>query len=163
MEAKLHEYWEEARASKDNPKGWLLWEKALETYVLDPDKLERDAKIWQAKRELREGKSPVVGQEDAQPRSEVTGQADPAAQAVMVGVLEIMKAQIPKPSYETWLVECSGYSLSETEFVIVAKSATGAEWLERRMYQSLHQAVKTVLGREVEVVIAIRAQSDEVR
>ena len=61
-----------------------MWDKAVETYVLDPDKLERDVKIWQSKRELREGKSPVVRQEDAQPKSEVTGPADPAAEAAMV-------------------------------------------------------------------------------
>ena len=162
VEAKLHEYWEDARASKDNPKGWLMWEKAVETYVLDPDKLERDVKIWQAKREVREGKPPAAEQEEAQPRSEVTGQADPAAQAVMVEVLAILKSQVPKPSYETWLAECSGYSLSETQFVIVTKSTTTAEWLERRMYQSLHRAVETVLERNVEVVLAIRAQADEV-
>ena len=30
------------------------------------------------------------------------------------------------------------------------------------MYQSLHRAVETVLERNVEVVLAIRAQSDEV-
>ena len=162
IEARLAEYWEEARASKDNPKGWLLWDKAVETYVLDPAKLERDVKIWQAKRQLREGNPPVEGQEDAEPRSEVTGPADPAAQAAMVEVLEILKAQVPKPSYETWLAECSGHSLSETQFVIVTKSATGAEWLERRMYQSLHRAVETVLERNIEVVLAIRAQADEV-
>ena len=162
IKARLSEYWAEARASKDNPKGWLMWEKAVETYVLDPDKLERDVKIWQAKREVREGKPIAAEQEDAQPRSEVTGQADPAAEAVMVEVLELMKTQVPKPSYETWLADCSGHSLSETQFVIVAMSATGAEWLERRMYQSLNRTVETVLGREVEVVLAIRSQADEV-
>ena len=46
--------------------------------------------------------------------------------------------------------------------MLVAKSTTAAEWVERRMYQSLHRAVETVLGRGIEVVVAIRAQADEV-
>ena len=118
IEARLAEYWEEARASKDNPKGWLLWDKAVETYVLDPAKLERDVKIWQAKRQLREGNPPVEGQGDAEPRSEVTGPADPVAQATMAAVLELLKPQVPKPSFEVWLSECSGHSLSETQFCV---------------------------------------------
>ena len=162
IEARLAEYWEDARASKDNPKGWLLWAKAVETYVVKPGLLEEQIKIWQIKRELREGKPPMTGQEDAQPRSEVTGPADPAAQAAMAAVLELLKPQVPKPSYETWLAECSGHSLSETEFVIVAKSRTTVEWIERRMYQSLHRAVSTVLGRDVGVMFGILAESDEV-
>ena len=47
-------------------------------------------------------------------------------------------------------------------FVIVSESAMAAEWMERRVYQSLHRAVETVLERKVEVVLAVRAQSDEV-
>ena len=77
VEAKLHEYWEEARASKDNPKGWLMWEKAVETYVLDPDKLERDVKIWQAKREVPGRKTTCGGARGgpAQVRSDWAGRS----------------------------------------------------------------------------------------
>ena len=147
----LSKTWKKGRASAihwylRNPAEFAIQMKAIEAEIADRDRIE-----------------PEPGDQGDQSRRVVTTEPDPEALKVMVEVLEIMKAQVPKPSYDTWLADCSGHSLSETQFVIVAKSATGAEWVERRMYQSLHRTVETVLGRNIdEVVLAVRAQSEEV-
>ena len=74
-------------------------------------------------------------------------------------VLGELELQVPKPSFETWLKQTEGLSHDESHFVVGVRTPFAVEWLERRMYQSIHRTVERVVRRPMEV--QFRVSSDE--
>ena len=65
--------------------------------------------------------------------------------------LASLQAQIPRPTYETWLRRTLLLDIeSDTAFISVG-SSFAKEWLEQRLYQAIAKGLSNVLGREVEI------------
>ena len=78
----------------------------------------------------------------------------------LLDVLEKLRLQVPRPSFETWLKDTVGHTVTDSEMMVLAPTQNTAEWLERRMYQSVFRAVEQVLGRPVEVQFLLRGFDD---
>ena len=66
------------------------------------------------------------------------------AQQVWETALGQLQLQVARPSYETWLKETVGLSLDQDLLTVGVPTLFAAEWLERRMYQLIHQTVKGI-------------------
>ena len=73
-------------------------------------------------------------------------------------VLGELQLQVPKPSFETWLKETEGLEHDEERFVVGVPTAFAVEWLERRMYQSIHRAIERKVERPLDVQFEVRSQ-----
>ena len=66
------------------------------------------------------------------------------AQQVWQTALGQLQLQVTRPSYETWLKETVGLSLDQDLLTVGVPTPFAAEWLERRMYQLIHQTVQGI-------------------
>ena len=73
-------------------------------------------------------------------------------------VLGELELQVPKPSFETWLKQTEGLSHDESHFVVGVRTPFAVEWLERRMYQSIHRTVERVVRRPLEVQFRVSSE-----
>ena len=73
-------------------------------------------------------------------------------------VLGELELQVPKPSFETWLKQTEGLSHDDTHFVVGVRTTFAVEWLERRMYQSIHRAVERILRRPLDVQFRVSVE-----
>ena len=59
--------------------------------------------------------------------------------------------QIPRPSFETWLVGTKGVRITGDEFVVEVPNAFVAQMLDDRMYSVISFALRLIIGEEIEV------------
>lgn len=74
-------------------------------------------------------------------------------------VLGELELQVPKPSFETWLRETEGLNHDDSRFVVGVPTPFAVEWLELRMYQSIHRAVERVVRRPLDVQFQVKNQA----
>ena len=74
-------------------------------------------------------------------------QASPAGQ-VWASVLEVLRSQVPRPAYETWLAESRGLAYTGGQFVVSAPSRFETEMLENRLHPLIERALRDVTGSE---------------
>ena len=74
------------------------------------------------------------------------------AQAVWASVLDILRSQVSRTAFETWLSESNGAAYVEGKFVVGTPNQFIAEMLEHRLHLVIERAVRDVTG----AVLAIR-------
>ena len=114
------------------------------------DRFLEQLEIWEARagKEMRED---GAAQEATSAVERLSGEPDPEAERIGGEALETLRLQVPRPSFETWLKDTVGHKVTDSEMMVLAPTHNTAEWLERRMYQSIHRAIEAALGRPVEV------------
>ena len=85
--------------------------------------------------------------------------ADPAAAKLWRGVLDDLRLQLPRPTFETWLKGTEGVALQGESFVVEAPGTFAVEWLERRMFHALEKTLEKVAGRPLELRLRARTNS----
>ena len=162
IDEAVPKYWEYMRESPENPKGWPGQRLAKRWYKENKEHQDRfleQLEIWEtrAAKDLREDGE---AQEATSAVKLLSGEPDPEAQRVWGEVLEKLRLQVPRPSFETWLKDTVGHTVTDSEMMVLAPTQNTAEWLERRMYQSVFRAVEQVLGRPVEVQFLLHGFDD---
>ena len=74
-------------------------------------------------------------------------------------VLGELELQVPKPSFEAWLRQTEGLNHDDSRFVVGVPTPFAVEWLELRMYQSIHRAVERVVRRPLDVQFQVKGQA----
>lgn len=70
-----------------------------------------------------------------------------------------IQLQVPRSSYDTWLKGTYGLTLEGDSLTIAVPSTFAAEWLQRRMYQLIQQAVTEVAARPLQIHFQIASLS----
>jgi hypothetical protein len=65
--------------------------------------------------------------------------------------LQILKAQVPAPTFTTWLKETMLVGMKQRTAFVLVGSRLAKDWLERRLYFGIVRALRDVLHQEVEV------------
>ena len=79
-------------------------------------------------------------------------------------VLGDLQVQVTRSTYDTWLKDTEGLSISTALLTVGVATSFASEWLERRMYQLIQRTVQRVTGRPLEVQFQVKsatASSDE--
>ena len=87
-------------------------------------------------------------------------QVSPAGE-VWASVLEILRSQVPRPAFETWLSGSRGSAYVGGKFVVSAPSRFAAEMLEARLHPPIERAVRDVVGAELTIGYAVTPRGDE--
>ena len=75
-------------------------------------------------------------------------QVSPAGE-VWASVLEVLRSQVPRPAFETWLSESRGLAYAGGRFVVSAASQFAAEMLEKRLHPLIERAMRDAVGAEL--------------
>ena len=126
---------------------------AMRTFLENPIEFERWQRI--VAREIARSDEQVASEYGAG-NPVVTGDPDPQAEQVLAKIVDELAEHLPRPTTETWLLPLVGHRLSDTELVIVCPTQFVAEWIEQRIYQAVQKAAEKVLGRPVDLVLALR-------
>ena len=70
-------------------------------------------------------------------------------------VLDVLRAEVSRPAFETWLSESSGTAYAEGRFVIGSANSFASEMLRNRMHPLIEKAVRDVTKAEVIIEYAV--------
>ena len=87
-------------------------------------------------------------------------QVSPAAE-VWASVIEVLRSQVPRPAFETWLSESRGLAYTAGQFVVSAPSRFAAEMLEKRLHPLIERAVRDVTGAALSIGYGVAPRGDE--
>ncbi|MDE2686473.1 MAG: hypothetical protein OXI16_03100 [Chloroflexota bacterium] len=87
-------------------------------------------------------------------------QVSPAGE-VWASVLEILRLQVPRPAFETWLSESQGLAYSDGRFVVSAPSRFAAEMLEARLHPLIERAIRDAVGAELDIRYTVAPRGGE--
>ena len=79
------------------------------------------------------------------------------AQDVWDSVLDVLRGQVSKLVFETWLSEASGAAYAEGKFVVGSANTFASEMVKNRMHPQIERAVREVAGVELEIEYAVVA------
>ena len=82
--------------------------------------------------------------------------ADVQAKDTWKAVLGDLQVQVTRPTYDTWLKDTDGISISTDLLTVGVATSFASEWLERRMYQLIQRTVQRVTGRPLEVQFQVK-------
>ena len=77
-------------------------------------------------------------------------QVSPAGE-VWASVLEVLRSQVPRPAFETWLAESLGSAHVDRQFVVSAPSRFAAEMLETRLHPLIERALRDEVGVDLTI------------
>ena len=80
---------------------------------------------------------------------------DSPPQEVWDAVLDVLRGQVSKTAYETWLSEASGAAFAEGQFVVGTANSFTSEMLRNRMHSLIESAVKGVTGVKLKIQYAV--------
>ena len=83
---------------------------------------------------------------------------DPEAERIWQAVLERMREELPRPTYETWVKPTQGLAIEGETFTVLTPTPFSAEWLERRMYRALMGELEKAAGRPMELKFTVKAE-----
>ena len=83
------------------------------------------------------------------------------AREVWAKALEVLRSQVPRPAFETWLSGSAGWAYAEGRFVVGTPSRFVAEMLRNRMHSPIERTLRVVTGRELSIGYAVTSQGDE--
>ena len=84
------------------------------------------------------------------------------AREVWVSVLEVLRSQVPRPAFETWLSESQGSAYVDGRFVVGAPSQRfAAEMLEKRLHPLIERTVRDAVGAELAIRYTVAPRGDE--
>jgi len=72
-------------------------------------------------------------------------------------VLMDLQAQTPRASFETWVRPLSAVSFDDDVFVLRAPSTFARDWLESRLLADVRESLARIVGRPVQVRVAVGA------
>lgn len=75
-------------------------------------------------------------------------------------VLEQLQTQLSRPTFETWIKNAIAEDLDDRTLTISTPTPFARNWLQKYYLQPISQAVQTVLGRDVEIVIVAARGSE---
>lgn len=87
-------------------------------------------------------------------------QVSPAGE-VWDSVLEMLRAEVPRPAFETWLSETRGLAYADGKFAMSVPNSFVAEMLQSRMHPLIERALRDVTGAELSVGYAVAPRGDE--
>ena len=88
------------------------------------------------------------------------GEQVSSAQKIWDAVLELLRSQVSKPAFETWLSEASGAAYAEGRFVVGSANTFASEMVKNRMHPQIKRAVREVAGVELKIEYAVVASDD---
>lgn len=74
-------------------------------------------------------------------------------------VLTQLETELSGPTFETWIKPTRVSQLSDQKLILLTDNPFARNWLQKYYLPQISQAAATVIGREVEVVIAINDQT----
>ena len=89
------------------------------------------------------------------------GEQVSSAQKIWDAVLELLRSQVSKPAFETWLSEASGAAYAEGRFVVGSANTFASEMVKNRMHPLIVRAVREVVGVKLEIEYAVVASDDQ--
>lgn len=87
-------------------------------------------------------------------------QVSPAGE-VWASVLEVLRSQVPRPAFETWLAGSEGWAYAGGLFVVGAPGQFAAEMLETRLHALIERAMRDVTGAAPSIDYAVTPRGDE--
>ena len=150
-----------------NPAGWLR--KAIEEDYAPPRNYEsskqravgetRQQKVNKAElerrrdaeAEYRKAKEGAIQQIREQYPPQPIGDEGMTTESVWNLTLNQLKEQVPEDTYETRLKDTVLLQVTELVARIAVPSAFAVAWLERRMYRQISNAMKGVLGKDLDL------------
>ena len=88
------------------------------------------------------------------------GEQESPAQEVWDAVLEVLRGQVSKLVFETWLSEASGAAYAEGRFVVGSANSFASEMLKNRMHPQIEKATRGVTQADVIIEYAVVASDD---
>ena len=82
-----------------------------------------------------------------------------SAQITWTAVLGELEVKLPQPTYQTWLKDTVGISVSPSTFLVGVPNAFTAEWLEKRLYHLVQQTVSKISGMFLDVRFSVLGTS----
>ena len=80
---------------------------------------------------------------------------------VWASVLDILRSQVPRPAFETWLAGSEGWAYAGGRFVVGAPDGFVAEMLRNRMHAPIERALRDVSGSELSIDYAVAPRGDD--
>ena len=80
---------------------------------------------------------------------------DSPSQEIWDAVLDLLRSQVSKLVFETWLTEASGAAYAEGKFVVGSANSFASEMLKNRMHPQIERAVRDVAGVELEIQYSV--------
>ena len=80
---------------------------------------------------------------------------DSPAQEVWDSVLDMLRGQVSRPAFETWLSASSGAAYADGQFVVGTANSFTSEMLRNRMHPLIERAVKGVTGVKLKIEYAV--------
>ena len=80
---------------------------------------------------------------------------DSPAQEVWDSVLDMLRGQVSRPAFETWLSASSGAAYADGQFVVGTANSFTSEMLRNRMHPLIERAVRDVVGVELTAHYAV--------
>ena len=76
-------------------------------------------------------------------------------------VLEVLRSQVPRPAFETWLARSGGWAYAGGQFVLSTPSRFAAEMLEARLHPLIERAMRDAVGAELDIRYTVTPPDDE--
>ena len=80
---------------------------------------------------------------------------DSPAQKVWDSVLDMLRGQVSRPAFETWLSASSGAAYADGQFVVGTANSFTSEMLRNRMHPLIESAVSGVTGVKLKIQYAV--------
>ena len=110
-------------------------------------KLEQEQEV-EAQAAAKPARGPVALETVATP-----GAAE--ARTVWAATLDLLKQELPRSTFETWLRPTEGHSLQGNDLRVLVASPHNAEWLEQRLYQTILRALRQGSDQKLDVRFAL--------
>ena len=86
---------------------------------------------------------------------EAEGESSSEAQAMWATALEVLVEELPRSTFDTWLVATEGVRCEGETLVVKVPSLFTVTWLEERMYQDIFRALRTCCGDGWDVIFEV--------
>ena len=83
------------------------------------------------------------------------------AREVWASVLEVLRSQVPRPAFETWLEGSEGWAYAGGRFVVGAPNGFVVEMLRNRMHAPIERALRDATGADLSIGYAVAPRNDE--
>ena len=83
------------------------------------------------------------------------------ARKVWASTLDILRSQVPRPAFETWLAGSQGWAYAGGRFVVGAPDGFVAEMLRNRMHALIERALRDVTSGDLSIDYAVAPRGDE--
>ena len=85
----------------------------------------------------------------------VTTPGTAEARTLWANTLDLLKQELPRATFETWLRPTEGHSLQGNDLTVLVASPHNAEWLEQRLYQTILRALRQGSDQKLDVRFAL--------